>query len=287
MGWTKQVLKRGKGYKVTCYASEMPQDRCVITFGDIDSNMEDKGFAYDLLESAGVDHIYVSQLKRTQYQLLSAEAFSDIVSEFIDGKKVYAYGSSLGGYAALYYGGAVNARVLAMSPRIPAHPVIDQLMCRRFQNKGFKHNEIYDSPKTTQRVALFYDPLNRIDGHYVNFYINFAYPEAQHYHVKSGGHYSATALQLSEALKRVVIDFIGDRKLTYVLDEQKILAWHINNVKERLEGRRFYHALEGLEVLLQSNLAMDKTVKDMVVQCNAALNPFTERSLQSCLLSLQ
>jgi hypothetical protein len=111
---------------------------------------------------------------------------------------------------------------------------------------------------------------------------SLAYPEAQHYHVKSGGHYSATALQLSEALKRVVIDFIGDRKLTYVLDEQKILAWHINNVKKRLEGRRFYHALEGLEVLLQSNLAMDKTVQDMVVQCNAALNPFAERSLQSC-----
>src|SRR5699024_10743524 len=81
-------------------------------------------FGSEMIMSTGFDHIYVAQRKHTQYQFLTAEDFSSIINDVINGKDVYTYGSSLGAYCAIYYRDEINAYILDMSPLITAHLVI-------------------------------------------------------------------------------------------------------------------------------------------------------------------
>lgn len=48
--------------------------------------------------------------------------------------------------------GVIDANILTMSPRIPAHPIIDNLMGKSFKNKVFYHNELDNEEKTKKKV---------------------------------------------------------------------------------------------------------------------------------------
>src|SRR5690625_4819008 len=201
MTHTKRILVSTKNYKITYYAANQYSNKCIITFGEIDSTLEETGFGSNFILSEGFDHIYVAQRRQTQYQFLSAKKFSSIIKSIIKDKEIYTYGSSLGAYCAVYYGGVINANILAFSPRIPAHPVIDKLTGNRFRNRGFRHNEITDEEKTNNNVYILYDKNNYIDRYYIDIYLKSAYPAARYFHVENAGHYTARALLLSEELK--------------------------------------------------------------------------------------
>ncbi|WP_449355109.1 CapA family protein [Virgibacillus natechei] len=265
MEYTKKVLISDKNYKITHHInSSVKSSKCIITFGEIDSDIEEVGFGNKLVMSEGLDYIYVAQKKYTQYQFLSAEKFSSTVSEAIAGKDVYTYGSSVGAYCAIYYGGAINANILAMSPRIPAHPVIHKLMGERFKNKGFYHNEINDGKTTNKRVCIFYDKNNHIDRYFIDFFLKLAYPNANYYHVENAGHYSARALLLSDELKNVALDFFYDKDIEFTLNSEKILDWHMKKAANRIEKGKLSHAQENIEALLSSEKAQDGDVRDLV-----------------------
>src|SRR5690625_4602369 len=267
MEYMKRILESSRNYKITYYTKGNSQsNKCIITFGEIDSNMEESGFGSEMIMSTGFDHIYVAQRKHTQYQFLTAEDFSSIINDVINGKDVYTYGSSLGAYCAIYYGGAINANILAMSPRIPAHPVINKLMGKRFKNKGFLHKELNDEKKTNKKVSILYDKHNYIDHHYVEVFLKSTYPNAQYSHVKNAGHYTARALLLSDQLKNVALDFFNDKELEFKLKRDKILDWHIEKVKNRIEKGKFSHAQENIDVLLSSEKAQEKIVQKLISQ---------------------
>ncbi|GAB3805759.1 CapA family protein [Virgibacillus kimchii] len=267
MEYKKRILESTKNYKITYYTNGYLQSKkCIITFGEIDSNMEESGFGSELVMSTGFDHIYVTQRKHTQYQFLSAEDFSSIIKNVINDKDVYTYGSSLGAYCAIYYGGAINANILAMSPRIPAHPVVNKLMGKRFKNKGFRHKELTEVKKSNQKVTIFYDKKNYIDRHYVDVFLKPTYPNANYYHLENAGHYTARALLLSNQLKKVALNFFNDKALEFQLKEDKILDWHIEKTKNRIEKGKFSHAQENIDVLLSSERAQDEIVQNLIKQ---------------------
>nr|WP_289037970.1 CapA family protein [uncultured Allobacillus sp.] len=275
MEYIKRTLASTRNYKVTYYSKGTPfsSNKCIITFGEIDSNMEDLGFGSKLIMSNGYDYIYVAQRKQTQYQFLEAETFANIVGEVIKGKDVYTYGSSLGAYCAIYYGGIINANILAMSPRIPAHPAINALMRSRFKNKGFKHNELHEVKQTNNRVAIFYDENNYIDRHYVDIYIKPVYPNASYHHIDYAGHYTARALLLSGQLKKVATDFFNNNNLEYELNKNAILDWHIDKAEKRINNGKLLHAQENIDVLLSSKKSQDENVQNLVSQ-------FKEKQIQ-------
>lgn len=265
MEYTKKVLATNENYKITYYTKGISKNKkCVITFGEIDSTLEETGFGSKLIVSEGYDHIYVAHKRHTQYQFLSTETFYSIVHEVLADKEVYTYGSSLGGYCAIYYGGIIDANILAMSPRIPAHPVIDKIMGKIFKNKGFHHNELIDEKVTSKKVFIFYDNNNYIDSYYIDVFVKSAYPDANYFHIENAGHYSARALLLSGELKKIALDFFENRNLQFSLNNKYILDWHIERTKKRIEQRKFFHARENIDVLLSSERAKDKTVRDLV-----------------------
>ncbi|SFM27076.1 GDSL-like Lipase/Acylhydrolase [Gracilibacillus orientalis] len=267
MDHKKKILSSSKNYKITYYYNEeKPSNKCVIAFGEIDSNMEEVGFGQKLVLELGYDYIYVSQRRRTQYQLLDHHTFYQHVKEIIAGKEVYTYGSSLGAYCAIYYGSFINANILSMSPRIPAHPVIDKLMGSRYKNNGFKHNELDQVPQTTGRISIFYDDDNEIDSYYINYFVKDLYPNAEYFHIKYAGHYTARALLLSDELKKTARDFFANQPIEFKLNQEEILNWHMMRAGIRLEKRQLEHAKENLDVLLDSNRAESGEVMKLVKQ---------------------
>ncbi|SDO04380.1 CapA family protein [Alkalicoccus daliensis] len=264
MKYETNVLTSQKNYKITYHKNvEKRSEKVIITFGEIDSNLEETGFGDKLIYNQGYDYIYVAQKRTTQYQFLSADKFSAIVEGSIAGKEVYTYGSSLGAYGALYFGGAVNANILAMSPRIPAHPVINKLMDSRFKNKGFKHKELHQSAITEKRVCVFFDEKNYIDRYYVDFFIKVAYPDAEYHALDNAGHYTARALLESGELKQVAVNFFQNTKIEYIIDKEKILDWHLDKARKRVKSGKLAHAIENIEALLSSERASQEIVREL------------------------
>lgn len=192
MSYSTRVLTSTNNYKITAHINNKNNNnKCIITFGEIDSKLTETGFASDLIMKEGDDHIYVAQKTWTQYQYLSREDSYKIIRDEITGKEVYTYGSSLGAYCAIYYGTAINAHILALSPRIPAHPIINKLMGNVFKNEGFHHKELNVFKKQYKSLHVFYDKNNYIDNYYVNIFIKPAFRSANYYHVEHAGHYTA------------------------------------------------------------------------------------------------
>ncbi|MDO6451791.1 sugar-transfer associated ATP-grasp domain-containing protein [Oceanobacillus profundus] len=263
MDYSKKILASTSNYKITAYTTGNSH-KCIITFGEIDSKLDETGFASKLVMSEGYDHIYVAQKIHTQYQFLSDKNFFNIIKNIITNKEVFTYGSSLGAYCALYYGGVINANILALSPRIPAHPVINKLMGGIFKNKGFQHKELTNLKVSNKEVNIFYDKYNYIDNYYVNIFIKQAYPNANYYHISNAGHYTARALLLSGELKNVAKFFFENKELKFLLNKEKIIKWHIERTKKRLDQNKLFHARENIDVLLNSYKANDYEVREII-----------------------
>ena len=257
-----KVISRNKNFRITYHECKKPAATIVITFGEVDSSLSNTGFASQLCFDSNVDHIYVAQKVGTQYQYLSQEKLLSVVKEVIKGKKVITYGSSLGGYCAIYYAGVLNADVLSFSPRIPAHPAIDILMQQRFKNRGFKHLEIVDGSLTSGRVKVFYDPDNYIDDYYVKCFVKPAYPNAELCRIVGAGHYTARALAVSGCLKKVVKGFFFGGDETFSVDHAALLDWNKKIIKARLRRGKLQHAIENFVAVTHSPAMSEHDVRD-------------------------
>lgn len=251
--YAPEVLAKSNNFMVTYHRLVRGADTLVVTFGEIDSKLTPTGFASELCFKSGVDHVYVAQRPRTQYQFLSREQLLSTLSYVSRGKRVVMYGSSLGAYCAIYYAGVLNADALAFSPRVPAHPAIDSIMDHGFRNRGFRHSQLHSGERTKGRVVIFFDPDNHIDSFYVNSFVRPAYPSASYHEIKGAGHYTARALALSGELKRFAQRFFeGKPETNYSLDYRAILNWQTRAASRRLRGGRVQHALENFRAVCSS-----------------------------------
>lgn len=170
-----KVLASADEYRIVRHqAGETPSARIIITFAGMPHSLDDKGFGTDYCLAHGWDNIYVSQLRGTQFQGLSLESFLEAVEPELEGKEVICYGSSLGGYAAFFYGGALDARIIAAAPVFPAW--LDRHAGRRI-NLTIKHPELVDMPRSSKPPFVIYDPLRNLDKTFVDDAIQPAYPD--------------------------------------------------------------------------------------------------------------
>lgn len=241
--YSPKILLSTSDNKITYHQRRTSSDIVIVAFGEIDSGLSEAGFASSLCFELGYDYVYVAQKKFTQYQRLSSSELYSALRPII-GKKIITYGSSLGAYCAVYYSGILSCDVIALSPRIPAHPVIDILMNHRYKNCGFHHGQLVDGFLTSGKVCVFYDPDNIIDSFYIERFIKSAYPLADYFSVNGAGHYTAKALALSGQLKKIVVDFANGREVSYYLDDDKILQWNKSQILKRFEKNKKQHAVE-------------------------------------------
>lgn len=104
-----------------------PSPACVVTFGNYEDQPEGwaTGFGQGFLDRAGLDAIHVVPRANDWYQHGDMPAALAAVRAAAAGKPVFTYGSSMGAYAALRFGGALGAAAaIALSPQFSLDPAV-------------------------------------------------------------------------------------------------------------------------------------------------------------------
>lgn len=182
-----KVLASTDDYRIVLHqAGEVRSAMTVITFAGLPNDLADKGFGTDYCLKNGWDTIYVSQRRGTEFQGLSREDFLAAVAPETEGRQVVCYGSSLGGHAAFYYGGGLDARIIAAAPVFPA---LTKKWLRNATDIEILHAPLTRVPRSSKPPFVIYDPLQALDKRYVDQEIRPAYPDTLRLHeYVLGGH---------------------------------------------------------------------------------------------------
>lgn len=212
--YTKIVLFDNGESRIEFYKQHFNANKICITFDSINITWDQKPFGFKFLIKEGVDIIAVRRRKDDSYQQdLSLEEFYTTVKPLVDFyDKIIAYGFSLGGYSALYYGSSLNCDILALSPRNSIHPV--------YGSKKEKFNEFnhYLNQKMNDNITpvIAYDPKNKIDKNYIQNELKRAYPNGVFLGFPFVGHRIAPFFKQVGILKDIIRRIInGDELPSY------------------------------------------------------------------------
>lgn len=186
--------------------------KLVITFQPIIGRLSNKGFGTSFFEKEGIEYIFLSHKGRSFYQEMSIQQFHDIVINYIEGKEVFLYGSSLGAYAAIYYSGVVNGQAIALSPRCTADPIYGE----KREEIEFKHIPISDLDKkniSSFNPIIAYDPYVVQDEIFMNKRILKVYKDSKVLKINNGSHPVGKVMNNSKVLKDFVLGAIKYRSL--------------------------------------------------------------------------
>ena len=205
----------------------------VITFAEMLVNDPEKpGFAQDFLLKNGYDVIAVQKNSESWYQDLNPDHFRRAimrVSQSYDG--LVCYGISMGAFAALYFGGYVNASIIAISPLCSIHPLYPALGAHEHRRNVLATQvDFQDIPKTTGRVCVIYDPLSPSDRLYIRNEVMPAFPGAQYFLAPGSGHPSSACLNAMGLLRPTVLDFL----------EGEDISGFRSNAREKRAGCALY-----------------------------------------------
>lgn len=241
------TLANAPGYLITYHKGKQNTDTVVISFGGLPSKKTSRGFGSTFLLKQGYDHIFVAQEEGSQYQELPLEDFVSSVQPYIKNKQVFTYGSSLGAYAALYYGGAIDAKIIASAPKNSAHRFMRK---KKYAHIKFKHEDLEDTPLSAANPLVLYDPFREEETKFIEQWVKPAYPNAYLMKFPFAGHTILNTMQQSGVLKHFIKSYIEeDRILDIKLDRQSSYIWHAE------KGRRLFkcgHLNEAKQYYLRS-----------------------------------
>ena len=218
----------------------------VVTFAEMHANdVQKDGFAQNLLLRNGHDVVTVQKRGENWYQDLSLEAFREVVQPVTGAyERVACYGASMGAYAAIYFGGAIGAAILALSPLNsidPRYPQMQNTPLRR--SVGFAHRRIGEVPRSDAPCLIAYDPLDAWDRLYVEGEILPHFPAASILQTPFLGHPCTHALQQMGLLKGLVLEFLDSGRFSPpriaadIRRNRKNSPAYINNLANFLQRR--------------------------------------------------
>lgn len=121
------------------------------------------GFGEDAFSKRQVDEFHVIPRHNHWYQTREMESVIDAARTWLQGRQAVAYGSSMGGYGALAFGGTLGIASVALAPQFS----IDRSVVpfeRRWAEEAAKI-ERFDNSLIDRKTTgyIFYDPLVRLD----------------------------------------------------------------------------------------------------------------------------
>ena len=221
-----KTLDKQDDYEITLHTCKDKQDsKLVVTFGGQPSDLASSGFGTDFVLSMGFDTIHVAQKFGTQYQGLSVENFHAAVSPLVKHwDDVITYGSSLGGYAALYYGGSINARCIVAAPMLPAW---QPLKLPAYKDLKINHLELVDVPVSKHDPVVIYDPCVSRDLYLIENMVRPAYPNLRDVRVPYAGHTVLVTLSQARLLRPIIESLIQDDKvIDFEPPAEGTAIWH-------------------------------------------------------------
>ena len=183
---------------------------CVITFDSYTDHrtLDRKGFGEDFFDELGIDAIHVLSRQNDWYQhhelLDAAAAVREIVA---DRERVLAYGSSMGGYAAIRFGGLFGATLAAsFSPQFSIDPLVAPFE-RRWIGDGARIDFHLERRGIafTPKCFVFYDPRDA-DRLHVDLFR--AGTELIDVPIPIGGHPCTTILAETHLLRPLILQIL-------------------------------------------------------------------------------
>ncbi|PAU72999.1 hypothetical protein [Vreelandella alkaliphila] len=242
---TQQEIVFNEDFSITRHLpNKIKSDVIVISFDTITGGLSRKGFATDFLINNGIESFFVSHRRHSFYQGLSQSTFRDIMLDHLYGKEVFTYGSSLGGYAAIYYASSINAQPIALAPQCSIDPIHKETPYSKYK-EVFTHEVLCEKSNKTLKIPIIaYDPLFIKDKCFIDERVKKAYPESVFLEVANGGHSIAETLKNSHVLKKFffysISGFVDSlRKLDVDAEKNPYYAgklageaWHNKNYSE-------------------------------------------------------
>ncbi|HHC7360603.1 TPA: hypothetical protein ACN30T_004024 [Vibrio parahaemolyticus] len=202
-------------YSIFRHVPDEPvKDTVVICFDEINGGLNSKGFGTEFLIKNGIESFFISHAKMSFFQGLSEESLLHHLSEYLKDKKVFTFGASLGGYAALYYSDVLNAKAIAFSPRCSADPLYPN--SERF-GVVFKHQIMSEKTRYSQvSPVVIVDPTVPEDKKFLDNRILPLYPQDINLVKLVGGtHHTARAMLSQGLLKKFVLNIIHHDQIDY------------------------------------------------------------------------
>ena len=208
----KREIASEEGYKIDYY--DIGSETTFIVFNGTRSTLSTAPFGLNFLLGKGYNVIACLQ-NNDQYQSLSFEDFQYYVSPLVAGKRTFLYGSSLGGYCAVYYAGAVNGNVIASAPRNSGHPALIDFWNGLYNYKveNFKHKEIIENCLSTGNIYIFIDPYVDADVFFLEKCITNAYANVQLLEFKYAGHEVLMHVNRTGQLRKIISNIVTSDEL--------------------------------------------------------------------------
>lgn len=164
-----------------------PSRTLVVTFDPLLYLWPKPAFGLEFLRRQPVDVITVRKRAEDFYQSLDRETFHRVVDPLARGRvRVVLYGSSLGAYAALYFGRDLDCEVIAASPRVSIHPVYGT---RAWQDRvKFRHRRFDPGQPARCRAIVLYDPREPTDRRFIEGELLPQFAQAQAVRIPFAGH---------------------------------------------------------------------------------------------------
>lgn len=211
-GYEKLVIFNNGESSIEYYKNIRPTKRVVATFDSIDKTNTAKPFAFSILKKKSVDLISLRRRTVDNYhQDISREEYYHAIEKLVPFyEKRFAYGTSLGGYCALYFGSTIpECKILSLAPRNSAHPNYGSKIRG---DSEFTHS--FSHPINTDvEPIICYDPKEKIDQHYIKEEIQKSYPNATFKYFYYAGHRVPLYLQQVGVLKDLVSRFLGEEPI--------------------------------------------------------------------------
>ena len=211
-----QTLISHPRHRVSAHFPAQDSDTLVVTFNPIRKGISEVGFGSGFVQWLGFTHVFVSEGADSLYQELEPQDLLAAVQPLMaNHDRVFLYGSSLGGHAALYYANWLKARAVAISPRLPAHPYFHPWLtagARRLARVPLRHRDLPEVADPSLSPVVLHDPWQEADEIYVDRFVRPAYPDAWFLPVRGAGHRVARVLAYQHRLKPILSDiFLHDR----------------------------------------------------------------------------
>lgn len=225
-----KIIGDEAGYQITWHSPESVNQTkpVVITFATIRDDKANSGFGTNFLLKHGYETIYVSPSKYSNFQRLSKEEFLELVWPYIVGREVFTYGTSIGGYAAVYYGSVIGANIIAMAPRLSIYPellinfpeVNDNTYVKR-ATTPYAHEPLSDVDACLlheKKAYIIYDTELGPDRFFAEKQVKLALPHASYYSLNFGLHDIPALLLQAGVLKDFLLTALDKAQPTWPLD---------------------------------------------------------------------
>ncbi len=272
-----EIIANSDDYRITFHAAgDKPSDTLIITFSGLPTGLEDQGFGTDFCLVHGYDTIFTAQRIGTQYQGLSLEDFHAAVAPKVaEYKNVVCYGPSLGGYASLYYGGSINARIIVAGPLLPAWP---HLKNRKCVDLVITHKPLAEVPKTEHSPVVVFDPMFVGDKRNIEMMVAPVYPNMRKVEVPFSGHPVLVSLAKARILRPFILHFFETGEvMDFERPAEGTAIWHRERARYFLKNEP-----EKAKEEFEKSLAIEdsKLTFNLLLQCLIRLGELEDAQAQ-------